>query len=212
VYDIVEGMLKLLHPVMPFVTEELWHGLFAKPPEQSIGLSKRLVANASEIDGVVEEQFELLQALVEGIRRQRAELKIAPGVKIPIHFSAESGLVDFLVSQQQIVASLCRASEVVVGTGLTKPEGAVADVVRGVEVYLIVEGTVDVAKERERLSKEIERLRSLVSGVSGKLANEGFVAKAKPEVVEAERKKLNDWTQTIETLQRNMDAMASQPS
>ncbi len=210
-YAIVEGMLKLLHPVMPFITEELWHGLFAMPPEKSIGRAEPLRATLTDIDDVVEQQFDMLQALVEGIRRQRAELKLAPGVKIPIHLSTDGAMAAFLESQQYIVASLCRASDVVVGTGLAKPEGAVADVVRGVEVFLIVEGTIDVEKERERLSKEIERLRSLVNGVSGKLSNEGFVAKAKPEVVEAERKKLSDWTQTIQTLQRNMDALASKP-
>ncbi|MDZ4746073.1 MAG: valine--tRNA ligase [bacterium] len=213
-FSIMENLLILLHPVMPFITEELWHGLFSKPTDVSIGNSTPHASVPTPDEGI-EERYHttgqaVLLAVVESVRRMRSELNISPSIKLPVVLEADGDVVEFLALHIPVIMSMTRANSVSIN--IDPPLGKyTTQVVRGVNIALEVGGTIDVEKERERLTKEIERLQVLVRGVSAKLSNEGFVAKAKPEVVEAERKKLSDWTQTIETLQRNMDAMASTP-
>ena len=203
-FTIIEGTLKLLHPVMPFLTEELWHGLFGKEATESISLQGAPKADATMIDGEVEKNFELLQSVVEGLRRQRAEMGIPPGKRLPVHLSANTDLVDFLEEQRPVVSSLGRVSDLVIGSGLSKPPASVADVVKGIETFLVVEGAVDLDKEKERLQKELERLGKAIGGVQKKLSNEGFLKGAKPEIVEAEQKKLADWSDAKEKIERNL--------
>lgn len=206
-YRIIEGTLTLLHPVMPFLTEELWHGLFDAPASRSISVTAAPVANPETIDAPIEARFELLQNIVEAIRRQRAEMGIPPGERLDVHLSAPSDLVSFFTEQAAVITSLARVANLVVGSGLAKPDGSVADVVRGTEVFLVVAGKVDLEKERTRLTKERERLLSAISGVEKKLSNEAFVANAKPEVVESERRKLADWTDAVAKIERNLGSL-----
>ena len=206
-YGMIDGTLRLLHPVMPFLTEELWHGLFNKPETESISVQQAPRADASRIDATVENNFALLQAIVEGLRRQRAEMEIPPGKKLPVHLSAEPTLASFLEEQRDVVTALARVDGLVIGTGLAKPPASVADVVRGVESFLIVEGAVDLDKEKERLEKELKRLQGAIGGIQKKLSNAGFLKGAKPEVVAAEEKKLLDWTDAMEKITRNLETL-----
>ncbi|RPI69447.1 MAG: valine--tRNA ligase [Ignavibacteriae bacterium] len=206
-FEIIDGTLRLLHPVMPFLTEELWHGLFGHGSNVSISTQPAPVSDPSLIQPDVEQQFELLQNLVESLRRQRAEMGIPPGKKLPVTISSDAALVPFLQEQRDVIMSLARCSDLTIGTGLEKPAGSVADVIRGVETFMVVEGAVDLGKERERLQKELTRLTGAIAGVEKKLSNEGFVKGAKPDVIEAERKKLADWTDAVAKIQRNLDTL-----
>ncbi len=203
-FRIIEGTLTLLHPVMPFLSEELWHGLYGYGEDQSISVRSAPVVDPTRIDAEVESHFDLLQSVVETLRRQRAEMGIPPGKRLPVHLSAPADLVPFLESQRAVVSSLARVDELVIGTGLSKPPASVADVVRGIETFLVVEGAVDLDKEKERLEKEHDRLTKAIAGVQKKLSNEGFMKGAKPDVVEAEQKKLADWTDAKEKIERNL--------
>lgn len=206
-FDIIDGTLKLLHPVMPFLTEELWHGLYGHPATTSISVQPAPVSDGAQIDADVEQRFDLLQQVVESLRRQRAEMTIPPGKKLPVTISCEQDLLPFIEEQRQVITSLARCSELTIGSGLAKPAGSVADVVRGLETFLVVEGAVDLVKEKERLQKELTRLQGAIAGIEKKLSNPGFVSGAKPEVVEAERKKLTDWTDAVSKIQRNLDTL-----
>lgn len=206
-YAIIEGTLQLLHPVMPYITEELWHGLYNRTREESLSTLPLTQPSASAINAGIEEQFELLQNVVEGIRRQRAEMVIPPGERLDVHLSVPEAMVDFVKEQIEIIRSLGRCAEIVVGSNLPKPSGSVADVVRGIEIYLIVEGKIDLEKERTRLTKETERLRGAIAGVEKKLSNASFVENAKPEVVQAERQKLHDWSDALEKITRNLASL-----
>ncbi len=206
-FDIIDGTLKLLHPVMPFLTEELWHGLYGHEATVSISVQPAPVCDAASVDADVEQRFELLQQVVESLRRQRAEMTIPPGKKLPVTISCEQMLLPFIEEQRQVIMSLARCSELTIGSGLAKPAGSVADVVRGLETFLVVEGAVDLEKEKERLQKELTRLQGAIAGVEKKLSNAGFVSGAKPEVVEAERKKLADWTDAVAKIERNLSTL-----
>lgn len=206
-YSVIEGTLQLLHPVMPFLTEELWHGLFGKTAIESISTMPIATLPQGSVDSVIEEQFALLQRVVEGIRRQRAEMVIPPGERLDVHLSVPSSLIPFVLDQLEIIRSLGRCADVVVGCDLAKPAGSVAEVVRGIEIYLVVEGKIDIEKERARLTKESERLRGAIVGVEKKLSNTSFVENAKPEVVQSERQKLMDWTDALEKITRNLTSL-----
>ena len=206
-FEVFEGVLTLLHPVMPFISDDLWHRIFGADTAQSVGLRGLPSGLDHHVDPVVEQRFDLLQSVVESIRRQRNEMMIPPSERLPIVISAESDLAAFIEEQRDVLVSFGRASELTVGTALAKPEGSVADVVRGVEVFLVVAGKVDFEKERQRLTKELERLRGQIAGIEKKLGNAGFVNGAKPEVVEGERRKLADWTATAEKLARNLESL-----
>ena len=203
-FSIIDGTLVLLHPVMPFLTEELWHGLFGASEDQSIMHRPAPTATTDLIDSTVEEQFAILQSVVEGLRRQRAEMEIPPSKKLPVHMSADETMAAFLEEQRDVFNSFARCSELVIGTGLDKPSGSVGDVIRGIETFLVVDGEIDLDKERQRLTKEVERLTKSIAGVERKLSNEGFLKGAKPEVVASEKQKLADWSASKEKIERNL--------
>lgn len=203
-FTIIDGTLRLLHPVMPFLTEELWHGLYGHDESVSISTSTAPVCDAEAIDVATEERFETLQLVVEALRRQRSEMGIPPGERLDVHLNVRTQDVDFFTSQSAIISALGRCAALVIGSDVSKPEGSVSDVVRGVEIHLVVAGKIDFDKERARLTKEIERLTGALAGVEKKLDNASFVANAKPEIIEVERQKLADWTDTLEKLRRNL--------
>ena len=206
-FEIFEGVLTLLHPVMPFLTDDLWHRIYGHDEHATVGRRGLPSSLSHTVDATVEERFDLLQSIVESIRRQRNEMMIPPGERLPIHMAADPAIAAFINEQRDIVLSFCKGASLDVGTGLAKPEGSVADVVRGVEVFLVVAGKVDFEKERQRLAKELARLQGQIAGIEKKLANPGFVSGAKPEIVESERRKLADWSATAEKLQRNLASL-----
>lgn len=203
-FSVIDGTLHLLHPVMPFITEELWHGLLGHTPEESISTSRAPLAKADDIDQLTEERFETLQLVVEALRRQRAEMGIPPGERLDVHLRVRQDEVGFYSSQRAVITALARCAELVIGHDLDTPQGSVADVVRGNEIYLVVAGKIDFDKERARITKEIDRLTAALAGVEKKLSNASFVANAKPEIIENERQKQADWTDALMKLQRNL--------
>jgi valyl-tRNA synthetase len=181
--------------------------LFGRSRDESLSTQRVATPSNDAVNPAIEEQFALLQNVVEGIRRQRAEMVIPPGEKLDVHLSVPATMVAFVNEQIEIIRSLGRCAEIVVGSNLAKPQGSVADVVRGIEIYLIVEGKIDLEKERTRLTKEAERLRGAIAGVEKKLSNASFVENAKPEVVQSERQKLHDWTDALEKINRNLASL-----
>jgi len=203
-FRIIEGTLKLLHPVMPFLTEELWHGLYGHDAALSISTQAAPVVQTDHLEPLTEQRFETLQLVVEAMRRQRAEMGIPPSERLDVTLRVDPEHVEFFHEQQAIITSLARCATLTISSDAKKPEGSVADVVRGNEIFMVVAGKVDLEKERVRMQKEISRLQGAISGVEKKLTNASFVQNAKPEVVATERQKLHDWTDAMEKLNRNL--------
>jgi valyl-tRNA synthetase len=184
----LEQLLRLLHPIVPFVTEELWQEL----PEAGREGEMLITAvypdfHAEWRDELVDLTMDTLIEVVRSVRNIRAEMRIAP--KVELDLWVEEGTTAAVVrGNEAMVRRLARIGRVSYGGAM--PAGAATAVVAGSEIAVPIAAHVDLVAETERLRREIERASSEVARAAGKLANESFVARAKEEVVEAERTKL----------------------
>ena len=200
---VLEVVLRLAHPFMPFITEEIWQRLKAPAGVQgeTLMLQPWPVANEARIDAAAEGDIEWVKALMLGVRQIRGEMKISMAKRIDIivaNASAEDQrrLADF----EPLLNKLAKLESVrVLAAGEEAPMSATT-LVGEMEVLVPMAGLIDKDAELARLDKEIGRLDGEVKRVGGKLANEGFVAKAPAEVLEKERAKLAEAEQALAKL------------
>jgi valyl-tRNA synthetase len=180
---VLEQVLKLLHPFMPFITSELWQAL---GHEQQAGWSSWPAETAALRDEAAEREFALLQEAVGAVRNLRTEAGLAPGQQVPVFAQGEASNV--LQANQELFASLARAGllqEEPAGSGLTQQ-------LPGLELRLPLDVLVDVAQWRARQEKRLQALEADAAKAERKLANSGFIAKAPAAVVEEEKRKLEE--------------------
>ena len=202
-YDVFRGSLQLLHPIMPFITEELWERLGFGRGQGSILQSKWPEALA--LDESETARVETMREMIVAVRNIRAEMEVPAKTEVRcIVNSADAGLAEFLRRSERLVRELAGVSELEFGS--TRPEKSSVAVLPGCEVYVPLAGVVDVEKELERMKKEIANLERLVAGIDAKFANPDFVSRAKPEVVEAERGRRVEFTSKLERLEKQLDA------
>jgi valyl-tRNA synthetase len=195
--SVLDQSLRLLHPYMPFVTEEVWQYLYqTSEPNKALWPSPALIvapwpqADPSTIDEGAEEDFGLLQKAITLIRDARNQMNVEPSRRIPVMLAA-GGLMPMFEAQAALIEFLARTEKPQLFVQLDqKPEQSMALLAGPVEIYLPLAGMLDIAKELERLDKEILQAHQEIARLQGKLANEAFVTRAKPEVVEKEREKL----------------------
>ncbi|GCE05274.1 valine--tRNA ligase [Dictyobacter aurantiacus] len=213
---VLDQSLRLLHPFMPFVTEEVWQYLyhFSEPDKAAWPASALIVAswpqyNEALVDEEAERQFSLVQHVVTLIRDARNQMNVEKSRRVSVimaagndieMFAAQSPVIEFLATTErpQLHAQLAQ-----------KPEQAMSLLAGAVEIYLPLAGLLDIGKELERLDKEIAQARQEVARLQGKLSNQNFVARAKPEVVEKEREKLAAQEERVTKLQSRHSELAS---
>jgi valyl-tRNA synthetase len=194
---VLDQSMRLLHPYMPFVTEEVWQYLYrTSEPDQSQWPASALIvapwpqANREAIDDEAEQEFSLLQEVITRIRDARNQVNIEPARRVPVIMAAGNQLA-MLQVQAPLIEFLARTEKPQSYAQLPqKPEQSMSLLAGPVEIYLPLAGLLDIGKELERLDKEIAQAQQEIARLQGKLANEAFVSKAKPEVVEKEREKL----------------------
>ncbi len=221
VLTVLEQALRLLHPFMPFITEELWqmlpgvgaqllHPAYAGAP-QTIMLAAYPQREPELIDERAEREVAALIELVSRVRNIRSEMNIKPGEQVPILIIApdESVRRVFAAGEQQI-ARLVRASKISVADKIDVPRASARAVLAGgAEVAVPLEGLIDFAVERERVRKEQEKLQQEAGRLQGQLANENFVSRAPAEKVAGLRQRLKDIEQRTGALQQSKEAFAS---
>ena len=194
---VLDQSMRLLHPYMPFVTEEVWQHLYrtCEPDESSWPASALIVAlwpqaNLQAIDEEAEQTFGLLQEVIIRIRDARNQMNVEPARRVPVIIVA-GNQVEILKAQAPIIEFLARTQKPQLYTELSqKPEQSMSLLAGQFEIYLPLAGLLDIEKELGRLDKEIDQAQQEIVRLEGKLGNEAFVTKAKPEVVEKEREKL----------------------
>jgi valyl-tRNA synthetase len=190
-----DASLRLLHPVMPFITEEIWHAIYdGKPPQKSIALAPFPQADEKQIDLKAETHMAVLQDLIVSVRNLRAELKVEPKVKTPIQIYTDEAEIRELFEQNRIAITSDRQANVesiaFVDSSLAKLPGA-RHTAR-FDVHLIYERKIDVAAECERLKKELEKIEAALASGQSRLGNAGFREKAPAHVVEGLRKQVEE--------------------
>jgi valyl-tRNA synthetase len=193
--NLFEESLRLLHPVMPFITEEIWHVMYdGTPPLKSIALAAYPAADEKQIDLGAETEMAILQDLIVAVRNLRAELKIEPKVKVPINvFVHEPKIRAMLEKNLAAIARLASVEKVTfVESPLANLPGARST--SRFDVHAIYEKKIDVAVERERLTKELEKIEKQLAGAQARLGDEQFLSKAPAHVVEGLRKQVGEAT------------------
>ena len=206
---VLENTLKLLHPFMPFITEEIWQHI---PHEgDSIIVASWPVEQTTLTDKKAELNMEIVMETIKAIRNMRAEVNVAPGRKSEAILQlASAELVQLFELNASYVKTLAAVEPLNVSlTTPEKPENAMAAVVSGVEIYMPLKGLIDVDKETARLNKELLTLDKELARVSGKLSNEGFAAKAPPDVIEKEKAKQQEFEEKVKAINERLSYLAS---
>jgi len=202
---VLEAILRLAHPIMPYITEELWHQVapLAGKSGETISLQPYPEADDSKIDQTALADIEWVKESVLGVRKIRAEMNISPGKKLPLSISdANASDTERLDKHGALLTFLARLSDIsILQAGAEKPDAAVA-LVDDMQLLIPMDGLIDKEAELKRLSREIEKLEKLTKSLTGKLGNPGFTNKAPPEVVKAEQQKLDDATAALENLKQ----------
>jgi len=188
-FEVLEGTLRLLHPYMPFLTEEIWQNL---PVQGDSIMMQSWPEKPVYQDAVAEGNMTLLMEAIKAIRNIRAELKVAPGQKIEILILAPDALQrSVLETEKADILKLAGGASVELFAAMAeKPTQAASAVLEGVEIYLPLKGLIDLDKEVARLEKEISQATLDQQILNAKLSNPGFTGKAPAQVVAKERERL----------------------
>ena len=195
----LEKTLRLLHPFMPFLTEEIWQKL----PHEGESIMIAPWVKETAVDEVSEKSMNVIMETIKTIRNLRAEVGVQPKKQseVILHVTDES-LSDIIKSNEIYLNKLAAAEPVkFLKNGESKPEHALSGVVEGVEIFLPLAGLIDIEKETARLQKELDKLNKGIESTKGKLNNERFISKAPAEVVQAERDKLAAAEEKIKALE-----------
>jgi len=187
---VFEASLRLLHPVMPFITDEIWHVIYdGKPPQKSLALAGYPQADERQIDNAAETQMAIVQDLIVSVRNLRAELKVETKEKVPVEvFVLELEIRSLIDENRNALERLANVQEVRFADSSLEKLSNVRHTAR-FDVRLDYEKKVDIAAERENARKELEKIEKELENIGRQLANEGFVTKAPALVVEKLRKR-----------------------
>ncbi len=201
--EVLSSSMKLLHPYMPFITEEIWQCL---PHEgESIMVAAWPESDEKLFDEEAETAMNAIMEAIKAIRNMRAEVNVAPGKKVPAILLVADELQQVVAANQSYIKLMASVDELsILPAGGDKPENAMAAVTKGIEVYLPLKGLIDVEKETQRLNKELDGMTKEIGRIEGKLNNAGFLAKAPVEVVEKEKIKAQEIAVKMQAIQERL--------
>ncbi len=217
ILTILEQALRMLHPFMPFLTEELWqklpgtsndlHNAAYKSAEKTIMLTDFPKANDSMIDESAESAMNSVTELITKVRNIRAEMNIKPGEKFTIHIAAEASVQEVFKASEAQILKLARAETLVISHRLQVPKASAKAVTANAEIAVPLEGLIDFDKERGRLTNQITKLGEEKSRLDGQLSNANFVGRAPSEKVDALRGRFAELSAQIKTLHGNLRSL-----
>lgn len=205
---VLKDILKLLHPFIPFITEEIWQHI--PGVDGAVIVSEWPTVKADRTNKVSEEKMEALMTAIRNIRNVRAEMEVVPSRKARLHVLAEDDIAKIFGENPEYLEALASCSEVIIEADKSAiPEDAVSVVINRGELFLPLADLIDFKKELERLSKEKDKLEGEVKRVEKKLANEGFVSKAPAKLIEEEKAKQEKYTGMLKAILERIAAMES---
>jgi len=205
----LEAIMRLAHPIIPFITEELWQkvSVVAGLPGESVSIAAYPVSQPDRIDEAAEAHVVKLKTLVDACRNLRGEMNVSPATRMPMYVLGDTA---FMQSVAPVLQSLAKLSEVKVfeaeAEWIAAAQAAPVAVVGEARLCLFIE--VDAAAEKIRLTKEADRLEGEISKANAKLSNEAFVAKAPPAVIDEAKKRVADFGATLEKIRQQLQRLA----
>ncbi len=200
---VLRQALRLLHPFMPFLTEEIWSNLGFEG--KTLLRAPRAETDEFPRDYDAERQMEGVMGIIEALRNIRGEMGIHPGKQIAIHLLfPDTSTQESVMECQGYIERLAKVSKIAIGKPGPSESPFATGVVKGIEVYVPLAGLIDIEVERSRISKEIQRIQSLLERSERKLADKSFLEKAPDDVVEREREKVNTYRKSLEKLQSSL--------
>jgi len=215
---VLDGSLRLLHPFMPFITEGIYQQLNKLCPQRNLGQladmggSQNLIrANWPDlptelIDPDVQEQMTLVQTVIKSIREMRTRYQIPPRDKLEVSIDASDDQTKLLNNQEHLIRHLCNIKHFFAEKDRVKPDNAAVEVLSN-EIEIYVHDIINIDSERDKLCQQKEKLAERIKRTQSKLSNENFVNRAKPEIVQRERKSLIMLKEKMATVQKNLDGL-----
>ncbi|WP_303660318.1 valine--tRNA ligase [Salipaludibacillus sp. LMS25] len=203
---VLDQTMRLLHPFMPFITEEVWQHL---PHEgESITVAAWPVKNDALMNEQGMKDMQLLQDIIRSVRNTRSELNVPMSKQITLFIKADSEeILEQLERGKSYIERFCNPSELKLAMDMTAPEKSMSSILSGVELYMPLSDLLDLDAEITRLNNELKRLDNEVMRVQKKLANEGFISKAPEKVVAEERAKEKDYIEQREKVLLRLDEL-----
>ncbi len=208
--DVMQCSMRLLHPIMPFITEEIWQLIKAEfpMPEKALIIAAYPIADESMIDSDIADEMTFVQEAITAIRNLRKEVDLKPATMIEVMIRiADNRQKTLFTDYEAYFHKLAKVGKMHVGTDVQKPKTAIAAVVRNIEIFMPLEGLVDLEAEKSRLAKQLEKLEKELAPIKNKLGNDSFVKNAKPEVVDKERSKLNEVQTKVDILIQQLKSL-----
>jgi valyl-tRNA synthetase len=204
----LETIMRLAHPIIPFITEELWQkvSVVAGLPGESVSIAAYPVSQPDRIDTAAEAHVAKLKTLVDACRNLRGEMNVSPATRMPLYVLGDTA---FMNSVAPVLQSLAKLSEVKVfeaeADWVAAAQAAPVAVVGEARLCLFIE--VDAAAEKIRLTKEAARLEGEITKANAKLSNEAFVSKAPPAVLDETRKRVADFGATLDKIRQQLQRL-----
>ncbi|MFC1676341.1 valine--tRNA ligase [Planctomycetota bacterium] len=214
---VLDQVLRLLHPFVPFITEGIFAKLNEISPERGLtGIAGAEISDAlviapwpenidSQIDTKAESQIALVQSVTKAIRDIRSKYNRPPSEKLTASVNCPTETADVLNANSSLVTQLANLKDFTAAQTTEKPQNAAALIVDQMQVYL--HDAIDIQAERDRLDKQKQQVEKARAGVEAKLSNENFVSRAKPEVVDQARKKLAELTEQLQTIDKHLSQL-----
>jgi len=203
----IRKTLPLLHPYTPFITEELW-SFFKIENENDLIISPWPVVHESAINEKIDNEMNILQDLISSVRAVRSRMNISPSKKIELKIKSNEEQKYFIDQNSELIISLAKLNSYNVGNSMQKPSQSVVSVVHGMELYILLEGLVDLGKEKAQLNKRKTKIEELLIGIDNKLSNENFIANAPEEIVNRENNKKIDLKDELEKINSNIKMLS----
>ena len=207
---VFEGCLRFLSPVMPFITEEIWH-FMPRHPDWDRPICLSLAAypqfNDVSIDQSALKDWGIVQNLVRGVRQIRASLDLGPKESLECSVRCEQEIAALFTDNSSLINRLAVLKSFQIVSS-EKPEGKfIIHVDQGFELFIAAEGLIDIEKEQKRLTLEASRIQKILIGLKSKLANKGFTEKAPREVIESVEAQENNLSSQLEILNKNIQSL-----
>jgi valyl-tRNA synthetase len=193
--DVFQTSMRLLQPFMPFICEEIWQGIREHFPlkSESIVIAAFPKSVPEMIDTQINADMKLIQDTIVAIRNLRKQVNLAPGKTVDISVKlADSEQKILLNNYRSYFTKLAKVKELHLAVDLVKPASSIAAVVQNLEIYLPLEGLLDLEKEKQKLKKQYDKLNKELKGISAKLHNEKFLTNAPENIIVKEREKYEE--------------------